>query len=131
MIDTGETQEQGGQAGGMSICISEYCSDPRLILGYHVIPGKWLLQGGTTGGGGALKWFERQFGYEERLEAEKEGCSSFELLSRLGATVDAGSDGEIFCPTWRENDPPFGMKTPKRFSMDWIIRKRKPIWCVR
>jgi len=98
VIDTGETQEQGGQAGGMSICISEYCSDPRLILGYHVIPGKWLLQGGTTGGGGALKWFERQFGYEERLEAEKEGCSSFELLSRLGATVDAGSDGVIFLP---------------------------------
>lgn len=48
VIHPGETQEQGGQAGGMSICIDEYKADPRLILGYHVIPGKWLLQGGTT-----------------------------------------------------------------------------------
>ena len=44
-------QEQGGQAGGMSICIGEYAADPRLILGFHVVPGRWLLQGGTTGGG--------------------------------------------------------------------------------
>ena len=50
MIHTGETQEQGGQAGGMSICTDEYKADPRLILSYHVVPGKWLLQGGTTGG---------------------------------------------------------------------------------
>ncbi len=51
VIHTGETQEQGGQAGGMSICTDEYKADPRLILSYHVVPGKWLLQGGTTGGG--------------------------------------------------------------------------------
>ena len=37
----------------MSICMDEYKADPRLILGYHVIPDKWLLQGGTTGGGGS------------------------------------------------------------------------------
>ena len=98
VINNGETQEQGGQAGGMSICISEYCSDPRLILGFHVIPKRWLLQGGTTGGGGALKWFEQQFGYEERLEAGKKGCSSFEILSQLGGTISAGSDGVIFLP---------------------------------
>ena len=55
VIDEGQTQEQGGQAGGMSICLSRYCADPRLILGYHVVPGKWLLQGGTTGGGGVMQ----------------------------------------------------------------------------
>ncbi len=33
VIHPGETQEQGGQAGGMSICIDEYKADPRLILG--------------------------------------------------------------------------------------------------
>ncbi len=58
VIHPGETQEQGGQAGGMSICMDEYKADPRLILGYHVIPDKWLLQGGTTGGGGVMRWFE-------------------------------------------------------------------------
>ena len=53
VIHSGETQEQGGQAGGMSICTDTYQADERLILGYHVIPGHWLLQGGTTGGGGS------------------------------------------------------------------------------
>ena len=44
----------------MSICMDEYKADPRLILGYHVVPGQWLLQGGTTGGGGVMRWFERE-----------------------------------------------------------------------
>ena len=48
VIHDGETQEQGGQAGGMSICMDHYCADERLILGTHVVPGHWLLQGGTT-----------------------------------------------------------------------------------
>ena len=61
VIHPGETQEQGGQAGGMSICMDAYKADPRLILSFHVVPGKWLLQGGTTGGGGVMRWFEREF----------------------------------------------------------------------
>ena len=28
----------------MSICMDAYKADPRLILGYHVVPGQWLLQ---------------------------------------------------------------------------------------
>ncbi len=44
VIHPGETQEQGGQAGGMSICMDEYKADPRLILGYHVVPGQWLFR---------------------------------------------------------------------------------------
>lgn len=29
----------------MSICMDHYCADERLILGAHVVPGHWLLQG--------------------------------------------------------------------------------------
>ena len=47
VLHDGETQEQGGQAGGMSICMDHYCADERLILGAHVVPGHWLLQGGN------------------------------------------------------------------------------------
>ena len=35
VIRDGETQEQGGQAGGMSICMESFHSDPRLILSHH------------------------------------------------------------------------------------------------
>lgn len=47
----GQTQEQGGQAGGMSICMDTAKSHKELILSAHVVPGMWLLQGGTVAGG--------------------------------------------------------------------------------
>lgn len=88
VVRPGEAQEQGGQAGGMSLCIGSYAADPRLILSAHVAPGRWLLQGGTTGGGGALKWLREQCCPE----------LSFEQMSDLAATVPAGSEGVLFLP---------------------------------
>lgn len=98
VLHPGQTQEQGGQAGGMSICLEEYCADQRLILSFHVVPGRWLLQGGTTGGGGVVRWFDEQFGFEEKQKAEAAGSSSFALLDELAKTAPAGSDGLIFLP---------------------------------
>jgi xylulokinase len=88
VIETGQTQEQGGQAGGMSICTDAYAADIRLILGMHVVPGRWLLQGGTTGGGGALKWLRDTVCPE----------LSFEEMSSLAGDVPAGSGGVLFLP---------------------------------
>lgn len=88
VVSPGQAQEQGGQAGGMSICIDQYAADPRLILGFHVVPGCWLLQGGTTGGGGALKWLRETICPE----------LSFEDMSALADTVSPGSDGVTFLP---------------------------------
>ena len=88
VVSPGQTQEQGGQAGGMSICIDQYAADPRLILGFHVVPGRWLLQGGTTGGGGALKWLRETMCPE----------LSFAEMSALAETAEPGSGGVIFLP---------------------------------
>ncbi len=88
VLRQGQTQEQGGQAGGMSIVLEQPKIHPRLILGYHVVPNLWILQGGTTGGGGTMNWFQREFG-----EAK-----SFSELSVLAETIDSGSDGVIFLP---------------------------------
>lgn len=98
VIHSGETQEQGGQAGGMSICIEKYQAAPRLILGFHVIPGKWLLQGGTTGGGGVMRWFEREFADYERLMREQTGISSLDQLNEIAEKVKPGCDGLVFLP---------------------------------
>ncbi|MDO5135613.1 MAG: xylulokinase [Eubacteriales bacterium] len=98
VIHPGETQEQGGQAGGMSICLDSCKSDPSLILSFHVVPGRWLLQGGTTGGGGVMRWFEREFGDFERLQGEKTGRSSLDSLNLLADAVPAGCEGLVFLP---------------------------------
>lgn len=98
VIAPGQTQEQGGQAGGMSICTDRCTPDARLILGAHVVPGMWLLQGGTVGGSGCLKWFEQEFGAAERAAAVAKGCNSFEELSAEADTIAPGSDGLVFLP---------------------------------
>ena len=49
VLHAGQTQEQGGQAGGMSICIERYCADPRLILSFHVVPGQLAAAGRHDG----------------------------------------------------------------------------------
>lgn len=98
VIHVGETQEQGGQAGGMSICIEEYAADPRLILGAHVVPGQWLLQGGTVGGGGVMRWFEKEFAGYEREIADRVGKSPLDQLNEIAQETPPGSDGVVFLP---------------------------------
>lgn len=85
----GQTQEQGGQAGGMSICIDEAVGHPKLILGTHVVPDLWLLQGGTVGGGGVLRWFKRELA---------QTGESFDDLTAMAAGIAPGSDGVLFLP---------------------------------
>jgi xylulokinase len=82
----------------MSICTDTYNSDKRLILSYHVVSGKWLLQGGTVGGGGVIKWFEEQLGEAERQMAALNGTHSFEEMSKEASNIKEGSDGLIFLP---------------------------------
>lgn len=92
VISSGQTHEQGGQAGGMSICEDLPIAEKNLILGNHVIPGKWLLQGGTVAGGAALEWFAGEF--KESFGEE----NTFKEIDKLADKIPAGSDGLIFLP---------------------------------
>lgn len=84
----GQTQEQGGQAGGMSICTDCALAHKDLILSQHVIKGMYLLQGGTVGGGGALRWFRQEF------------CPdmSFDRITQEAENIPVGAEGVIFLP---------------------------------
>ncbi|WP_342471559.1 FGGY-family carbohydrate kinase [Metasolibacillus sp. FSL H7-0170] len=83
-----ETQLQGGQAGGISICLDEVKAHPDLIFSPHVVPNRWLLQGGTVGGGGALRWFKQEFGAQQ----------SFQDFTMNVDTIPPGSEGVLFLP---------------------------------
>ena len=98
VINLRQTQEQGGQAGGMSICLGEAIAHPQLILGFHVVPHLWLLQGGSVGGGGTLKWFKQELGGFETEQEQKTGVSAFEIMSNEAAAIKPGADGVIFLP---------------------------------
>ncbi len=92
VIAPGDTQEQGGQSGGMSICTNTPSTDKRLILCRHVVPGHFLLQGGTVGGGAILRWFHQNFGDPSLGEA------AFAVADREAEMVAPGSDGLLLLP---------------------------------
>ena len=121
VIDVGQTQEQGGQAGGMSICLDGSLADPKLILGFHVVPGRWLLQGGTVGGGGILRWLEKELGEPWRAEAAKQGTSPFMEMDKLAGKVPAGSEGLVFLPYMAGERSPIWNKDAKGvfFGLDY------------
>ena len=85
----GRTQDQGGQAGGMGISVSEVVVEPRLIFSHHVLRGQYLLQAGTVGGG-ALGWFRRG----PRTPRTPPSSRS----PRRPASAPAGSGGLVFLP---------------------------------
>ena len=71
--------------------------EPRLIFSHHVIPGQYLLQAGTVGGG-SLGWFRDQFGHPEVDTANLLGLSPFELFSQQVEKSKPGANGLIFLP---------------------------------
>ena len=89
VIEAGETQEQGGQAGGMSICTDRCVTDPRLITSFHVTPGRWLLQGGTVGGGGVCKWMRGSLCGSE---------TGFGEMDEMAEKIPPGCEGLVFLP---------------------------------
>ncbi|MBR7181888.1 MAG: FGGY-family carbohydrate kinase [Clostridia bacterium] len=89
VVRVGECQELGGQSGGMNICLDAPLYDPRLLTGRHVVPDRYLLQGGTVGGGAILRWFSDTF---------EGGNSDFARLDREASTVPAGAEGLVLLP---------------------------------
>jgi xylulokinase len=104
----GQTQEQGCQAGGMSIVVDAPVADERLILSRHVVPGAWLLQGGTVAGSASLAWLTRVVGEAERVAAEAVGSDVYEEVSAAAGSVAPGSGGLVFLP--------------------YLVGERSPLW---
>lgn len=84
----GQTQDQGGQAGGMGLSVETVVVEPRLIFSHHVLQGQYLLQSGTVGGG-ALRWL-RDVLYRADV--------TFDELTAEAATASPGCGGLLFLP---------------------------------
>ncbi len=97
VYEDGMVQEQGGQAGGMSIALKEMITHPALIMSRHVVPGLFLLQGGTVAGGASYEWLVKLLKPEESV-CEINKKDFFIHLDQLAENVNEGSDGLIFLP---------------------------------
>jgi len=97
VIKPGQTNEQGGQAGGVGISLDHVLVEPRLIFSHHVIPGQYLLQAGTVGGG-SLSWFRDQLGHPEVTAGNLIGQNPFEIFSKQVEKSKPGANGLIFLP---------------------------------
>ena len=103
----GQTQEQGGQSGGIALYAERYWPNPRLMLFRHVVPGGYIYSGATTGGSASYAWFEREFGQPER----RDGRPDFDALNAMAESVPAGAEGLLFLPYMNgERAPLFDMQ---------------------
>jgi len=92
-----QTNDQGGQAGGMAVSVNRMIYEPKLIFSHHVLPGQYLLQAGTVGGG-SLGWFRDVLGQVETGAAALLDQSPFELFSAQAGATPAGAHGLLFLP---------------------------------
>ncbi len=85
-----------GGAGDILFSLDQAEMDPRLFLDYHVIPGKYLLNGCMASSGSLIRWFRDQFA----------STLDYSALDREAADVPAGSEGLVLLPYF------LGEKTP-------------------
>jgi xylulokinase len=85
-----------GGAGDILYSLDQLVVDPRLFLDYHVIPGKYLINGCMAASGSIIKWFRVQFAPD----------TDYARLDTAAASVPPGSEGLILLPYF------LGEKTP-------------------
>ena len=85
-----------GGAGDILFSLDQAEMDPRLFLDYHVIPGKYLLNGCMASSGSLIRWFRDQFA----------PGLDYADLDREADRVPAGSEGLVILPYF------LGEKTP-------------------
>jgi xylulokinase len=97
IVRAGQTADQGGTAFGMSICTDHVVVEPRLIFSHHVVPGLYLLQGGTVGGG-MFNWYRDTLGQAEQVAAAALGSDAYALMNREAELSPPGARGLVFLP---------------------------------
>lgn len=97
IVRVGQTADQGGTAFGMSICADQVIVEPRLIFSHHVVPGLYLLQGGTVGGG-MFPWFRQTLGQAEQVAAAALGGDAYDLMNSEANQSPPGARGMLFLP---------------------------------
>ncbi len=88
-----------GTWGINEIVTADPLVDPALFMTTsYTVPGLWLTIEASPTSATNLEWYVNQFCGEERIEAEKQGISVYELCSQLVASLPPGGTDIIFHP---------------------------------
>lgn len=89
-----------GTATWVGVSVPSFRNDPQKPFWglSHIHPKKWVIAGEMETGGGALMWFRDALCQEEAHLAKSQGVSTYEILGKLAAAVEPGSEKLIFLP---------------------------------
>lgn len=87
-----------GGAGDVLYSTDGLVTDPRLFIDYHIIPGKFLINGCMASSGSILKWYVREILQQTRVD--------YATFDQFAERIPAGAEGLILLPYF------IGEKTP-------------------
>ena len=72
-----------------------------------IVPGLFMMEGGQTSTGSIINWIKNQLSGNYRIQAQKEGCSVYDILNREAEKLPIGSDGLIALDFFQGNRTPY------------------------
>ncbi|MFO7545125.1 MAG: FGGY-family carbohydrate kinase [Trueperaceae bacterium] len=95
-----------GGAGDILYSLDRLVTDPRLFIDYHLVPGKYYLNGCMATSGSLVKWLVRNFCASDAEAAARLGQDVYAYLDERAADLPAGAQGLVVLPYF------LGEKTP-------------------
>lgn len=99
-IQPGIISESTGAALAIQATIAEtsIVGKQKIPVYVHSVPGKYLVVPVCPTAGMAFKWLRDQFCQAEMQAAQEKGMDAYDLMTKLAASVPAGSDGLVMLP---------------------------------
>jgi len=104
LLENGDVLLKFGGAGDILYCVDKWVTDPRLFIDYHVIPGKFLVNGCMASSGSVLKWFVTNI--VDNFTAQADLDKLYQNLDEAAVKIPAGALGLVVLPYF------LGEKTP-------------------
>jgi xylulokinase len=99
IVDEGDLLIKFGGAGDILYCTRDIVTTPDLFFDYHVVPGRYLMNGCMAASGSLVKWYIKDI-------LQETSDDIFAELDAAALQVKPGSDGLIILPYF------LGEKTP-------------------
>ncbi|USS85581.1 gluconokinase [Fructilactobacillus myrtifloralis] len=88
-----------GTSGAVRIVSDKPRIDPKArVFCYYLAKDMWVIGGPVNNGGIVFRWIRDQICLPEKVTAEEMNLDAYDLLTKIAASIPAGSDGLIFLP---------------------------------